>query len=1531
MSTARNVCVSVKLLDSDAEDPSASYGLPLWYGDSSQSTLTREVRSEVHYHAKKPVFHCEFKLRLPLQITDRHHLLFTVSHVPLDNKKKSNADEPIGYAVVPLLNQDGSLLGSIGAFANDTSGAAALADESTTDLQALSGSAARVTRTASSADFAASASMSSTTTVGAAAAAAAASQDEFELLTTNVQLAAQLSGGYLTALREEGAVRMLDRRAVLNFNVRRADCLLPRAAQLARLFRGYARVRSSPKDADEAQLRALLNDATNACAPSVAEHFGALCYMLLDIVGSSSDATAHVAMRSWAALLGTVATMQSRDAFVDGFVYYSLDLPRVSDAADSLEPGLASGALHERFVDALLSTLVRPDDADVVLPVLTPIFGVLLKILVGRLHRSGQLEDEASRQQRASPAFAKRLERLVGALALHVVRASWSAPSLACQVAAASACLLKDLLDVCDRGLVGTLTATFVHTLLAGRRVVAVRAAAGTDLAAIEIDEARVDLGVTRSCAAVTFAVLGTHYRFAALCVPLPVRAEMLADATRQWRRRHALSTLGVAVLEDALRREPLSLPLVSLAAVAVRAVLQRHLVSDNCLAESETLAREARSRIATLYYPYVLTVLDHVDTLHKWPTSVQQDVLLPFLEILNHLPAAVVDGGLRSHTSALRHVKLFGALRLCVTAFMYVGKKKMHQLDRLRALDAQAWRALRRGNEASLRVDSRRHAVARQRAAAAAAAAATAAATVDDAERVWSALYDAISDATTRAIGGGTVAGDRKGAVTSASASASAATASMLCGALAGARGAPAEPGAQPDPKEVAARLATTVLASKALAVGALVSTARATLRLVCGALHDEIVRSPALADTALGVLTALLRQNVHASLLEMLLRAWRGLSQQFARSLFCDETELLGDLCDVVVTLLEWPDATLRELAAALFLALCEDCHKVAPNFARLRLQSSIAVSRLAGQRGQERRAECADAAGDARATYPDDFALLSATLQGVKDASARRRNGATASIAELIDRLFGVTACMAEMRATAWDYDKTVDLMHSMALSFNDTPDLKVTWLENLARYHEHSKRVAESTQATLLAAAHVSEALRRLGRVRHTPSYATQAAYESDDDDPDDAAATPIADFARDRRVSLAATEATQWSVWGARHSTNVANELVLPSAAALKQMSADVCRARPFTSSGYVSLLKEAVRILRAASEYEEAVDMYKMMLPVFETEENFAEQAECHGAIASLCDQIVDEEQAGTRLWPIYYLVSFLGEPFRKDGLCDCRFVYREPGTVRIAELSSSLQAQYSKRLGLDVAVINTKTVDTAKLDLASKAYIQVVSVEPQARDDDGSEHVRVDVARRTATGRVINCATFAVESPFWRDTDASKEDVSKTWKRRVLLHTAHTFPYLARRQLVQREEVVELPPIEAARELLDTQRRELARELRSAAPRPNVVQMALQGSLLLQVNAGPLAIGDAFLLGVAGGVPSAEQAALRASVRLFLQTLQLGVETNRRLIGPDQQQFQIKLEEGLVRFIARVNKWGINVLEQQQPQPQQL
>ena len=135
--------------------------------------------------------------------------------------------------------------------------------------------------------------------------------------------------------------------------------------------------------------------------------------------------------------------------------------------------------------------------------------------------------------------------------------------------------------------------------------------------------------------------------------------------------------------------------------------------------------------------------------------------------------------------------------------------------------------------------------------------------------------------------------------------------------------------------------------------------------------------------------------------------------------------------------------------------------------------------------------------------------------------------------------------------------------------------------------------------------------------------------------------------------------------------------------------------------------------------------------------------------------------------------------------------------------------------------------MINTKTIDRSKLDLAACAYIQVVQVDPFVEFDEAAAAALAPApaaarpargaSRRTLTGRVIDCATFALESPFWRDAGAPKDDVSATWKRRLLLHTEHTFPYLTRRQRVAREHAVELPPIVAGAELLEKQRIEVS------------------------------------------------------------------------------------------------------------------
>ena len=40
---------------------------------------------------------------------------------------------------------------------------------------------------------------------------------------------------------------------------------------------------------------------------------------------------------------------------------------------------------------------------------------------------------------------------------------------------------------------------------------------------------------------------------------------------------------------------------------------------------------------------------------------------------------------------------------------------------------------------------------------------------------------------------------------------------------------------------------------------------------------------------------------------------------------------------------------------------------------------------------------------------------------------------------------------------MDEMSWDSAKTVDLYYQISNGFVDSPDLRVTWLENMARYH------------------------------------------------------------------------------------------------------------------------------------------------------------------------------------------------------------------------------------------------------------------------------------------------------------------------------------------------------------------------------------------------------------------------------------------------------------------------------------------
>lgn len=77
------------------------------YGRPGYPTFVPKISCPVLHHNTNPTFYEEIKLRLPLHITNQHHILFSFVHVSCDLSKKrdtaSSFENPVGFSWLPLL------------------------------------------------------------------------------------------------------------------------------------------------------------------------------------------------------------------------------------------------------------------------------------------------------------------------------------------------------------------------------------------------------------------------------------------------------------------------------------------------------------------------------------------------------------------------------------------------------------------------------------------------------------------------------------------------------------------------------------------------------------------------------------------------------------------------------------------------------------------------------------------------------------------------------------------------------------------------------------------------------------------------------------------------------------------------------------------------------------------------------------------------------------------------------------------------------------------------------------------------------------------------------------------------------------------------------------------------------------------------------------------------------------------------------------------------------------------------------------
>ncbi|CAN8011055.1 unnamed protein product, partial [Ixodes pacificus] len=103
--SARNIACRIQFMCGEE----ATCALPVLFGKSSCPELVTEVYTSVTYHSKSPDFQDEVKVKLPARLTDRHHLFFTFYHISCQRKMEQTPTEtPIGYTWFPLYH-DGHL------------------------------------------------------------------------------------------------------------------------------------------------------------------------------------------------------------------------------------------------------------------------------------------------------------------------------------------------------------------------------------------------------------------------------------------------------------------------------------------------------------------------------------------------------------------------------------------------------------------------------------------------------------------------------------------------------------------------------------------------------------------------------------------------------------------------------------------------------------------------------------------------------------------------------------------------------------------------------------------------------------------------------------------------------------------------------------------------------------------------------------------------------------------------------------------------------------------------------------------------------------------------------------------------------------------------------------------------------------------------------------------------------------------------------------------------------------------------------
>ncbi|XP_058818404.1 dedicator of cytokinesis protein 9 isoform X2 [Topomyia yanbarensis] len=458
------------------------------------------------------------------------------------------------------------------------------------------------------------------------------------------------------------------------------------------------------------------------------------------------------------------------------------------------------------------------------------------------------------------------------------------------------------------------------------------------------------------------------------------------------------------------------------------------------------------------------------------------------------------------------------------------------------------------------------------------------------------------------------------------------------------------------------------------------------------------------------------------------------------------------------------------------------------------------------------------------------------------------AMKGTGFPMEVKDLTRRVRTVLMATAQMQAHHMDPERLLELQHSLANSYASTPELRHTWLVTMARNHEQNGNISEAASCHLHIAALISEYLKLKGCC--SVAYGAESFFKISRNIPRDEKGLKLDSGAQDSQ----------------------------------------------YTEQLLLDQLKECAEYLDRAERHECLGVLYRLIVPILESRRDYPGLAQCYEHLMQSYNRVIEFNKTGKRLLGRFYRVIYYGQVYfeEENGV---EYVYKEPKVTSLSEISERLNKQYRDKFGSDNVrmIMDSSPVDVTSLD-PKLAYIQVTHVTPFFCKDE------LEI-RQTEFEQNHDVDTFMYETPFIPNGGA-RGSVEDQWKRRTILTTQYSFPYVLKRIPVKERQSLELSPIEVA---IDEMQAKVA-ELEEVVLGPidlKKLQLRLQGSVAVTVNAGPLAYASAFLDPKNSSKYSIDKVEdLKDVFRDFIRICYTALQINANVISSDQREYHSALKE---------------------------